>query len=194
METALTDPPLHMTKTRLRLGLQMNWLFLLSHLGLQNGKGRTLSKGSYFATSHFWLNLLIGLQSNKRIVRTCKSSSPLVAQQMEAQSQASMPESQKELEYVIKVLQEEEPGWAKQSLLRFVFCHCYQLPSKPSHGVDQLWTIDSKSFFGRRQKRHLLKPHPQVLSACSESSVQQWLCWACFWTHPESRLYGISLK
>lgn len=47
-------------------------------------------------------------------------------QHMEAQSQASMPESQKELEYVIKVSQEEEPGLARQSLLRFVFCYCYQ--------------------------------------------------------------------
>lgn len=131
---------------------------MLSCLGLQNRKGRTLSKGSYFTTSLSWINLLIGLHSNKRTAwrivmqkncitfkpKNCKRSSPLLAQQMEAQYQASMPESQKELEFVIK---EQEPGLAKESLLRFVFCYCYQFPSKPSHWVDQLWTINSKSLF-----------------------------------------------
>lgn len=133
---------------------------MLSCLGLQNRKGITLSKGSYF-TSHFWINLLIGLHSNKRTAwrivtqkncitfkpKNCKGSSPLLVQQMEAQYQASMPQSQKELEFVLKALQEEEPGLARESLLRFVLCYCYQFPSKPSHQVDQLWTINSKSLF-----------------------------------------------
>lgn len=45
---------LHMTISRLTLGLQMNELFILPCLGLQNRKGRgTLSKGSYFTISYF---------------------------------------------------------------------------------------------------------------------------------------------
>jgi len=44
---------------------------------------------------------------------------------MAAQAQARAPESHKEPEHGIKVLQEEEPGLARGTLLRFVFYYCY---------------------------------------------------------------------
>lgn len=74
-------------------------------------------------------------------------SLPPPAQRMEAPSQADVPKSQKEPEHGMRVSQEEAPGLAQGLLPRFVLCYCYQLPSKPSHRVAQLWTINSKALF-----------------------------------------------
>lgn len=38
-----------------------------------------------------------------------------------------------------------------------------EFPSKPSHGVDQLWTINSKALFGRRQKVTCSNHFPRYL-------------------------------
>lgn len=89
---------------------------------MHNGKGRaTLSKKKKKLLYHFlFLNKPYWFTPKQNDFVNLQKELTTISTTDVALSQASMPESQKELEYGTKV----EPALARESLLRFVFYYC----------------------------------------------------------------------
>lgn len=128
---------------------------------------------------YLWIIPLNSLYPTKVILWTC-SSLPPSAWHTEAQSQANVSESQMELDTWGKGLagRRARPGKGATAEV-CVLLLLLELPSKPSHWVDQLWTINSKSLFGTRRRT---SPAPKYLRGCFVLNFHWWLCLACFRT------------
>lgn len=139
---------------------------------------------------YLWIIPFNSSHLTKVILWTCRNLPPS-ARHTKAQSQANVSESQMELDTWGKGLagRRARPGKGATAEV-CVLLLLLELPSKPSHQVDQLWTINSKSLFGTRMRT---SPAPKYLRGCFVLSFHRWLCLACFCTCTKASLNYISL-